>query len=98
MRLGGNGNVTGTAKGAQKAMRDWGPAAWRGDAKQAAARQLALMPVHKAMFIEANPITVKWASAKLGLSGAAIRLPMTQLSAHAHAEVEAAVRECGLLQ
>jgi 4-hydroxy-tetrahydrodipicolinate synthase len=60
--------------------------------------QLALMPLHKAMFIEANPITVKWASAKLGLSGSAIRLPMTQLSAHAHAEVEAALRECGLLQ
>jgi 4-hydroxy-tetrahydrodipicolinate synthase len=98
MLLGGHGNISVTANVAPQAMRDLCAAALRGDAKQAAAMQLALMPLHKAMFIEANPITVKWASAKLGLSGSAIRLPMTQLSVHAHAEVEAALRECGLLQ
>ena len=95
--LGGHGNISVTANIAPKAMSELCAAALRGDAKDAAAKQLALMPLHKALFVEANPIPVKWASARMGLSKHAIRLPMTQLTASAQAEVEAALRECGLL-
>jgi 4-hydroxy-tetrahydrodipicolinate synthase len=97
MLLGGHGNISVTANVAPKAMHELCVAALAGDAKSAAAKQLALMPLHKAMFVEANPIPVKWASARLGLSGPAIRLPMTPMSPSCHAEVEAALRTCGLL-
>jgi 4-hydroxy-tetrahydrodipicolinate synthase len=97
MLLGGHGNISVTANVAPKAMHELCVAALAGDAKSAAAKQLALMPLHKAMFVEANPIPVKWASARLGLSGPAIRLPMTPMSQSCHAEVEAALRTCGLL-
>ncbi|MDP4608410.1 MAG: dihydrodipicolinate synthase family protein, partial [Burkholderiaceae bacterium] len=97
MLLGGHGNISVTANVAPKAMHELCVAALAGDAKSAATKQLALMPLHKAMFVEANPIPVKWASARLGLSGPAIRLPMTPMSQSCHAEVEAALRTCGLL-
>lgn len=97
MLLGGHGNISVTANVAPKAMSELCAAALRGDAKEAAAKQLALMPLHKALFVEANPIPVKWASARLGLSSKAIRLPLTPLTTEAQATVEAALRECGLL-
>ena len=62
--LGGHGNISVTANVAPKAMHDLCVAALAGDAKDAAAKQLALMPLHKNLFIEANPIPVKWAAAR----------------------------------
>jgi len=55
------------------------------------------MPVHKNLFVEANPIPVKWAMARMGLCGHALRLPLTQLSASQQPVVEAALKSSGLL-
>ena len=55
------------------------------------------MPVHKNLFIEANPIPVKWAMARMGLCAGTMRLPMTPLSQGHEATVEAALRASGLL-
>ena len=55
------------------------------------------MPVHKHLFVEANPIPLKWAMARLGLCGGAIRLPMTPLSPAHEPVVEGALRASGLL-
>ena len=59
--------------------------------------QLQLLPVHKHLFIEANPIPVKWAVERLGLCGGTMRLPMTPLASGNEAVVEAALRSSGLL-
>ena len=67
------------------------------DAKRAMEIQFKLMPVHKHLFVEANPIPVKWAMARMGLMGGALRLPMTPLSAANEAVVEQALRAAGLL-
>ena len=83
--LGGHGNISVTANVAPKAMHDLCVAALAGDAKDAAAKQLALMPLHKNLFIEANPIPVKWAAARMGLCQPTLRLPMTPLSDGNHA-------------
>ena len=55
------------------------------------------MPVHKHLFVEANPIPVKWAVARMGLCGGTLRLPMTPLSKSNEAVVEGALRSSGLL-
>ena len=72
-------------------------AAIAGDAKKAMAIQRQLMPVHKHLFVEANPITVKWALARMGLMGGALRLQMTPLAKSNEAVVEGALRAAGLL-
>ena len=95
--LGGHGNISVTANVAPKAMHDLCVAALAGDAKDAAAKQLALMPLHKNLFIEANPIPVKWAAARMGLCQPTLRLPMTPLSEGNHAALEAAMKTCGIL-
>ena len=95
--LGGHGNISVTANVAPKAMSEICAAALAGDAKTAAAKQLALMPLHKALFIEANPIPVKWAAARMGLCQPGLRLPLTPLSDSCHATVEAAMKTCGLI-
>jgi 4-hydroxy-tetrahydrodipicolinate synthase len=98
MLCGGQGNVSVTANVAPKAMAQLCKAAIAGDAKTAMEIQRKLMPVHKWLFVEANPIPVKWAMSRMGLCGPAIRLPMTPLSEQHHAGVEAALRSAGLLQ
>ena len=98
MLCGGQGNVSVTANIAPKAMAQLCKAAIAGDAKTAMDIQRKLMPVHKWLFVEANPIPLKWAMAKMGLCGPALRLPMTPLAAQHHAGVEAALRSAGLLQ
>jgi len=59
--------------------------------------QLKLLPLHKNLFIEANPIPVKWAMARMKLCGPTLRLPMTQLEPASEATVENALRVCGLI-
>jgi len=56
-----------------------------------------LLPLHKAMFLESNPIPVKWAAARLGLIGEGIRLPLTPLAKQHHEPVLAAMKSVGLL-
>ena len=72
-------------------------AAIAGDARRAMEIQFQLMPVHKHLFVEANPIPVKWAVARMGLCGGTLRLPMTPLSKSNEAVVEGALRSSGLL-
>jgi 4-hydroxy-tetrahydrodipicolinate synthase len=73
-------------------------AAVSGDVATAMRLQFELMPLHKNLFVEANPIPVKWAAARMGLCGGAMRLPMTTLSASAQPVVEQAMRATGLLK
>jgi len=97
MLCGGRGNVSVTANIAPRPMHELCVAAVRGDARSAMEIQNRLLPVHRHLFVEANPIPLKWAMARLGLCGPALRLPMTPLSPAYHAQVEAALRAAGLL-
>jgi 4-hydroxy-tetrahydrodipicolinate synthase len=97
MLCGGHGNVSVTANIAPRLMSQLCKAAIAGDARGAMEIQRKLMPVHKYLFVEANPIPLKWAMARLGLCGPALRLPMTPLSAANQGAVEAALRASGLL-
>lgn len=98
MLCGGQGNVSVTANVAPRLMHELCVAALAGDVKRAMAIQFQLMPVHKQLFVEPNPIPVKWAMARMGLCGPAIRLPLTPMSAAFEPAVEAALRSAGLLK
>ena len=97
MLCGGHGNVSVTANLAPRLMRELCEAALAGDVARAMRIQMQLLPVHKQLFVEANPIPVKWAMARLGLCGPTLRLPMTELDAANAPQVEAALRDAGLL-
>jgi 4-hydroxy-tetrahydrodipicolinate synthase len=72
-------------------------AAVAGDAEAAAEIDAALPGLHSALFVEPNPIPVKWALARLGRSGPALRLPLVGMSEALKGPLEAAMREAGLL-
>ena len=97
MLAGGHGNVSVTANIAPKRMAALCKAAVAGDTKTAMALQMELLPLHRNLFIEANPIAVKWAMARMGLCAHAIRLPMTELAPEHQPAVEAAMKACGLI-
>jgi 4-hydroxy-tetrahydrodipicolinate synthase len=97
MLLGGHGNISVTANVAPRAMAELCAAALAGDGKRAAAIHLKLLALHRQLFVEANPIPVKWALARMGLAGPALRLPLVPLSDAHHAPLEAALREAGAL-
>jgi 4-hydroxy-tetrahydrodipicolinate synthase len=97
MLCGGQGNVSVTANVAPRLMHELCMAAVAGDARKAMEIQFKLLPLHKALFVESNPIPVKWAMAKMGLCGEALRLPLTPLSAAHHAGVQDALRAAGLI-
>ncbi|MDO5087380.1 MAG: 4-hydroxy-tetrahydrodipicolinate synthase [Comamonadaceae bacterium] len=97
MLCGGQGNVSVTANVAPRLMHELCVAALAGDVRKAMDIQFRLMPVHKQLFVEANPIPVKWAMARMGLMGPALRLPLTPLTPANHAVVEQALRSSGLL-
>lgn len=97
MLCGGHGNISVTANVAPRLMHELCAAALAGDVRRAMEIQFRLMPVHKQLFVEANPIPVKWAMARMGLCGATLRLPMTPLQSAYEAQVEAALRASGLL-
>jgi len=97
MLCGGAGNISVTANVAPRLMHALCMAAIRGDIQEAMRIQFQLMPVHKNLFVEANPIPVKWAMHRMGLCGPTLRLPMTELSASQHPVVEAALKASGLI-
>ncbi len=97
MLCGGQGNISVSANIAPRLMHQLCVAAMAGDAQRAMQIQLQLLPLHKHLFIEANPIPVKWAMARMGLCGGTMRLPMTQLSAPCEPVLEAALHASGLL-
>jgi 4-hydroxy-tetrahydrodipicolinate synthase len=97
MLLGGHGNISVTANVAPRAMADLCAAAMAGDGKRAAAIHLKLLALHRQLFVEANPIPVKWALARMGLIGPALRLPLVPMSESHIPALEAALREAGAL-
>ncbi|HEX5698979.1 MAG TPA: 4-hydroxy-tetrahydrodipicolinate synthase [Rhodoferax sp.] len=97
MLCGGHGNISVTANVAPRLMHELCVAALAGDVKRAMEIQFKLMPLHKNLFVEANPIPVKWAVARMGLCGGTLRLPMTELTPPSVPVVEAALRDVGLL-
>ena len=97
MLCGGHGNVSVTANVAPRLMHELCVAAISGDRQRAMALQFQLLPLHKHLFVEANPIPVKWAMARMKLCGGTLRLPMTPLTAANEAAVEGALSACGLL-
>jgi 4-hydroxy-tetrahydrodipicolinate synthase len=97
MLCGGQGNVSVTANVAPRQMHELCMAAIAGDRNTAMAIQRKLMPVHKHLFVEANPIPLKWAMTRLGKCGPTLRLPMTPLTAANQPVVEAAMLAAGLV-
>lgn len=97
MLCGGQGNVSVTANLAPRLMHELCVAAIAGDTKRAMEIQFQLLPLHKNLFVEANPIPVKWAMARMQRCGPTMRLPMTPLTPANEAVVESALRATGLL-
>ena len=97
MLAGGHGVISVTTNVAPRLMQDMCAAARAGAADKAHAINERLMGLHKQLFIESNPIPVKWALAQMGKIQSGIRLPLTPLSAGCHERVRAAMRQAGVL-
>jgi 4-hydroxy-tetrahydrodipicolinate synthase len=96
MLLGGHGVISVTANVAPRMMSELCKAALAGDLARARQINNQLLPLHFKLFVEPNPIPVKWALAKLGRIPGGIRLPLVPLSAQAEATVLAAMKDAGL--
>jgi 4-hydroxy-tetrahydrodipicolinate synthase len=97
MAMGAHGVISVTANIAPKPMADMCRAALAGDFKAALALNRRLLPLHGKLYMEANPIPLKWAMAQMGLIKGGIRLPLTPLSAAHHDTVRAALNASGVL-
>ncbi len=97
MLMGGHGVISVTANVAPKLMAQMCAAALAGDIPRARAANDRLLPLHRNLFVEANPIPVKWALAEMGLIGGDLRLPLTPLAPGHHEAVRAALREAACL-
>jgi 4-hydroxy-tetrahydrodipicolinate synthase len=97
MLCGGHGNVSVTANVAPRLMHELCMSAIAGDVKRAMEIQFQLMPLHKTLFVESNPIPVKWAVARLGLCQGAMRLPLTELTSDNQKTVERVMQSVGLI-
>ncbi|HEY4072846.1 MAG TPA: 4-hydroxy-tetrahydrodipicolinate synthase [Herbaspirillum sp.] len=98
MLCGGKGNISVTANIAPRAMHELCVAAMAGRAAEAIAINNKMLPLHNKLFVEPNPVPIKWAMAELGLIGPGMRLPLAPLGAEFHDVVRAAMRESGVLQ
>jgi 4-hydroxy-tetrahydrodipicolinate synthase len=94
--LGGLGTISVTANVAPRLMHEMCRAALAGDLATARALNDRLLPLHMALFVEANPIPVKWAVARLGLIEAGVRLPMTPLAEPFHPRLLDAMAQAGV--
>lgn len=97
MLRGAKGNISVTANVAPRAMAGLCSAAMAGEADRARAINKPLELLHRDLFLEANPIPVKWALYEMGMIPEGIRLPLTPLSDKFHEPVRAALRAAGLL-
>jgi 4-hydroxy-tetrahydrodipicolinate synthase len=97
MLLGGKGVITVTGNVAPRLMHEMCAAALAGDLAQAREINFRLLGLHQKLFVEANPIPVKWCVAELGRIDTGIRLPLTPLSSQYHDTLRAALREAGVL-
>ena len=94
--LGGHGTISVTANVAPRLMHEMCAAALVGDVKKARDLNLKLLGLHQKLFVEANPIPVKWALAQMGRIEAGLRLPMTPLAERFHETVREALAEAGI--
>ena len=94
--LGGQGVISVTANVVPKLMHEMMVAARAGDLATARSINFRLLALHRNLFLEANPIPVKWACAQMGLVESGLRLPLTPLSAEFHDRVRAAMRDAGI--
>ncbi len=97
MFCGGQGNISVTANVAPRAMHELCVAAMAGRLADAIAINDKLIPLHAKLFIEPNPVPVKWALAEMGRMKGGIRLPLVQLSSSCEDAVRNALRESGVL-
>ena len=94
--LGGQGTISVTANVAPALMHQMIAAAFAGNVATARSINARLLALHKDLFVEANPIPVKWAVQQLGMIGGGVRLPLTPLSPNYHERVRAAMRVAGI--
>ena len=94
--MGGHGTISVTANVAPKLMHQMIAAALKGELTAARSINDKLLPLHQRLFVEANPIPVKWVVARMGLAGGTLRLPMTALSAQHVAALEDAMQQAGI--
>jgi len=90
---GGHGVISVTTNVAPKAMHEMCTAALAGDKEVASSINDKLMALHQDLFLEANPIPVKWALHAMGMMGTGIRLPLTVLSETHHEKIRAALKQ-----
>jgi 4-hydroxy-tetrahydrodipicolinate synthase len=96
--LGGKGNISVTANVAPAAMHDMCSAAIAGDRDTAQAINARLDVLHRTLFVESNPIPVKWALYEMGMIPAGIRLPLTPLADEYHETIRQALQQAGVMQ
>lgn len=96
--LGGKGNISVTANVAPTLMHKLCDLALAGDSAATRALQADLLPLHNALFIESNPIPVKWALAQMGLIEDVIRLPLTSLSSDSQQPLRDAMQALSMLE
>jgi 4-hydroxy-tetrahydrodipicolinate synthase len=96
MGAGARGVISVTANVAPRAMADMVAAALRGDRAGATQVDQRLVALHRNLFVESNPIPVKWALARMGLMGGSLRLPLTELSPEYHAVVSESLFAAGI--
>jgi len=94
--LGGQGDISVTANVVPAAVARMCELALAGKADEARELNARLMPLHAALFVESNPIPVKWAVEQLGLIHSGIRLPLTRLSTQYHPQLRTAMQQAGL--
>jgi 4-hydroxy-tetrahydrodipicolinate synthase len=94
--MGGHGVISVTANVAPKGMHQMCAAALVGDVKKARELNFKLFPLHQKLFVEANPIPVKWAMAEMGLIEGGMRLPLSPLDPKFHQTVREALHEAGI--
>lgn len=94
---GGKGDISVTANVAPRLMSQMCEAALNGDGEEARAINARLMNLHKKLFVESNPIPVKWALKEMGIIEGGIRLPLTPLASEYHEPVRQALRSAGVI-
>jgi 4-hydroxy-tetrahydrodipicolinate synthase len=94
--VGARGVISVTANVAPRRMHEVCKAALSGDLVEARTIDASLQSLHKDLFVEANPIPVKWAVARMGIIGNAIRLPLVELATAHHEAVLRAMRAAGV--
>jgi 4-hydroxy-tetrahydrodipicolinate synthase len=97
MLCGGAGNISVTANVAPRAMAEMCKAALNGETARAIEINNSVLDLHSKLFVEPNPVPVKWALAEMGMMPAGLRMPLAPLAAQYHDTVRAALRASGVL-